>query len=250
MSLDDTTSVIENGYQATVRRGSRMLGGLIEASGAQDSGTEDLCSSYTSQKVETTSVDRISISAENNEALILRPSRSSWVQSLTEIAYEDIISAHSVDTFVPLILIREFLSITSQRAASVHTSSMPRKPLAHIINVSPREGIFESSANSGEMTGLHVHTNTSKAGLNMMTETEAAACLKSRHVAMNMVDPGYRSAAPEMHDKDEGRIDFEDGTGRVLRPIAELQRGVMHPCGEGFLSTLEKWTLVRIEVGR
>lgn len=194
-----------------------MLGGLIEASGAQDPGTEDLCSSYTNQKVEAPFVDRISASAENDEALIPRPSRSSWVQSLTEIPYEDIISAHSVNTFVPLILIREFLSIMS------HTSSMPRKPLAHIINVSPREGIFESSANSGK-AGLHVHTKTSKAGLNMTTEIEAAACLKSRHVAMNTVEPGYRSAAPEMRDKGEGRIDFDNGTERVLWPIAVAER--------------------------
>ncbi|CAD6570547.1 MAG: hypothetical protein ASARMPREDX12_007575 [Alectoria sarmentosa] len=202
-----------------------MLGGLIEASGAQDPETEDLCSSYTNQKVEATSVERISASAENDEAIISRPSRSSWVQSLTEIPYEDIISAHSVNIFVPLILIREFVFIMSQRAAPVHTSFMPRKPLAHIINVSPREGIFESSANSGEKAGLHVHTKTSKAGLNMTTETEAAACLKSRHVATNTIEPGYRSAAPEMRDKGEGRIDFDNGTERVLWPIAVAERG-------------------------
>ncbi|KAI0905569.1 hypothetical protein F4823DRAFT_566606 [Ustulina deusta] len=38
---------------------------------------------------------------------------SSWVQSLPEIPYADVISAHSVNAFVPLILVRELLPIMS-----------------------------------------------------------------------------------------------------------------------------------------
>lgn len=95
--------------------------------------------------------------------------------------YEDIISGHSVNTSVPLILVRELLPLMGQIAAPVDASFMRSKPLAHITNVSSREGDYESSANSGENAGHHVGTNMSKAGLHMIAETEAAACWKSRH---------------------------------------------------------------------
>ena len=75
--------------------------------------------------------------------------------------YEDVITAHSVNTFVPLILIRELLP--EMRGGG------------HVINVSSREGIFEASPKSPAKNGKHVHTNMSKAGLNMITETDPDA---------------------------------------------------------------------------
>lgn len=128
------------------------------------------------------------------------------MQSLKKTPYEDIISGHSVNTSVPLILVRELLPLMGQIAAPVDASSMPSKPLACIINVSSHEGIYGSSANSGEKAGHHICTKASKAGLHIITETEAAACWKSRHVAMNTVDPGHMSVAPEGRDKGHVRL--------------------------------------------
>lgn len=143
--------------------------------------------------------------------------KSSWVQTLFEIPYEDVWSAHAVNTFVPLILCRELLPLmgsTKPRSAST--------PEAYIVNVSSREGVFEDSTDSAAKRGKHVHTNMSKAGLNMITETEAATAWHSRRVAMTTADPGYMSAAPEYEKAFDGTrpIGWENGAGRVLRPIA------------------------------
>ncbi|KAF2827814.1 NAD(P)-binding protein, partial [Ophiobolus disseminans] len=146
-------------------------------------------------------------------------SKSSWVQSLFEIPYEDVMSAHAVNTFVPLILCRELLPLMG---CTDSTSPSSIKPQGYIINVSSREGIFEDRTKSTAKRGKHVHTNMSKAALNMITETEAAAAWQTRRVAMNTVDPGYMSAAPEYEDAFDGirPIGWEDGAGRVLWPIA------------------------------
>ncbi len=62
----------------------------------------------------------------------------------------------------------------------------------------------------------------------MLTETEAGPAWKSRRIAINSVDPGYMSAAPEIEARWEGGkecpIGWEDGAGRVLWPIAVGER--------------------------
>ncbi|KAK4870695.1 hypothetical protein LT330_005043 [Penicillium expansum] len=145
-------------------------------------------------------------------------SKSSWVQSLHEIPYSDLISAHSVNAFVPLILCRELLPVMGTPPSS--SSLSPSTPAGYIINVSSREGILEDTPQSSSKAGHHVHTNMSKAAINMITETEAHAAWKGRRVAMNSVDPGYMSAAPECRTVEGCPIGFEDGAGRVLWPIA------------------------------
>lgn len=166
--------------------------------------------------------------ASHEISLVSQPTpKSSWMQSLHEIPYEDVVSAHSVNTLVPLILIRELLTMMgSTRSHSLASTSAPKKVLSHIVNVSSREGTFETSPSSSSKWGHHVHTNMSKAGLNMITETEAERCWMERRVAMNTVDPGYMSAAPEIAaswgkgPRSDCPIGWEDGAGRVLWPIA------------------------------
>lgn len=150
--------------------------------------------------------------------IIKRPEPSSWVQSLSDIPYEDVITAHSINTFVPLILIRELLPLMDHRNHGDPTQGHT----GHIINVSSREGIFEASPRHGAKNGKHVHTNMSKAGLNMITETEASTAWQKYRVCMNTVDPGYMSAAPEYEKAYGGErpLSWEDGAGRVLWPIA------------------------------
>ncbi|KAK4194042.1 3-oxoacyl-reductase 4 [Triangularia verruculosa] len=186
--------------------------------------------------------------------------KSSWVQSLSEIPYEDVVSAHSVNAFVPLILCRELLPLMGS-AMHITSSSPPqnsyrrepeqksrtgqskrerlgqptrvgiddvthrgkgRKPLGYIVNVSSREGVFENETAHAVKNGAHVHTNMTKAAINMITQTEAATAWKMRSVVMNTVDPGYMSAAPEMDGVCDGErpLLWEDGAGRVLWPVA------------------------------
>ncbi|CAH0020880.1 unnamed protein product [Clonostachys rhizophaga] len=141
------------------------------------------------------------------------PEKSSWVQDLTEIPYADVVTAQAVNAFVPLILIRELLPLMSR--------SLDKQP-GQIINVSSREGIFEDKRDHPAKQGKHVHTNMSKAALNMITETLASSSWKDYYVAMNTVDPGYMSAAPEMEHVFDGvrPLGWEDGAGRVLWPVA------------------------------
>jgi NAD(P)-dependent dehydrogenase (short-subunit alcohol dehydrogenase family) len=145
--------------------------------------------------------------------------KSSWVQGMSEIPYQDVGSALSVNTFVPFILCRELLPLMGTSGPLPGTTVQPQ---GYVINVSSREGIFEDGVTSSAKRGKHVHTNMSKAALNMLTETEAEPAWRTRRVAMNTVDPGYMSAAPEYEDAFEGTrpIGWEDGAGRVLWPIA------------------------------
>ncbi|KAI8295416.1 hypothetical protein K4K56_012049 [Colletotrichum sp. SAR 10_98] len=194
--------VVRSGYTARVRGGATLPGisgqdmDLLEASSPTDSAVIE------------TPMSNMQISSP--------PGPSSWVQSLSDIPYEDVITAHSVNTFVPLILIRELL---------------PGMQDGHNVNVSSREGIFETDRNSSAKRGHHVHTNMSKAGRNMITETEAATAWKKHKVAMNTVDPGYMSAAPEYEDARGGErpIGWEDGASRVLWPIARSVREQKDP---------------------
>ncbi|KAK4213984.1 3-oxoacyl-reductase 4, partial [Rhypophila decipiens] len=148
--------------------------------------------------------------------------KSSWVQTVSEIPYEDIISAHSVNAFVPLILCRELLPLMGELKTNRPTANRPNhtptKPLAYIINVSSREGLFESTPDHSHKKGHHVHTNMTKAAINMIVQTEAQTCWEERLVSMNTVDPGYMSSAPEMDHLFGAQrpLDWEDGVGRVL----------------------------------
>ena len=109
------------------------------------------------------------------------------------------------------------------------SSSSQSSPAAYIINVSSREGIPEDTPQSSSKAGHHVHTNMSKAAINMITETGAQAAWKGRRVAMNSVDPGYMSAAPECVPVEGCPIGFGDGAARVLWPVAvgEVERRVV-----------------------
>ncbi|USP73317.1 hypothetical protein yc1106_00591 [Curvularia clavata] len=161
--------------------------------------------------------------SENGATTIEPYTKSSWVQDMREIPYEDVGSALSVNTFVPFILCRELLPFMGVVGPSPTVSPETAvKPQGYVINVSSREGIFEDTTSSTAKRGKHVHTNMSKAALNMLTETEAEPAWRTRRVAMNTVDPGYMSAAPEYKDAFGGTrpIGWEDGAGRVLWPIA------------------------------
>lgn len=102
-----------------------------------------------------------------------------------------------------------------------------------MVNVSSPEGIFDASLQKDSM---HVHTNMSKAALNMMVRTLAPQLAKQQRVYLSAVDTGWvtrmqpasqskwrRLAAAPLSDK--------DGAARVLDPIAAGLRGMQTPYG-------------------
>ncbi|BCS21757.1 uncharacterized protein APUU_22189A [Aspergillus puulaauensis] len=194
-----------------------MVRGGLDASWIPkiDNGEEPLKIGTNEEKVENLSIAQKGLHTSEDARL----GKSSWKQSLDEIPYEDLISAHSVNAFVPLILCRELLP-----CMGTDDPRSSKRPMGYIVNVSSREGIFDDVANSRSKAGHHVHTNMSKAAINMITETEATAAWKTRRVAMNSVDPGYMSAAPDCQPRDGCPIGFEDGAARVLWPIVVGER--------------------------
>ncbi|KAG8158777.1 hypothetical protein KVR01_011220 [Diaporthe batatas] len=217
----------QGSYEARVWQGAAASNTLREAS-PEDKAREKTATAQVPGKdaaSETLGLESLAVNQHTDEAketvtdaIIKRPGPSSWVQSLSEIPYDDVITAHSINTFVPLILIRELLpSMDHRKGANT----------GHVVNVSSREGIFEDKPRHGAKGGKHVHTNMSKAGLNMITETEASTAWKKYRVCMNTVDPGYMSAAPEFEDAYGGErpLSWEDGAGRVLWPIAMAEGG-------------------------
>ena len=236
-ATSNRTLILDGNYKPRIRGGvqpSQLLGSTEQALPIASTSHEDLIQ----ESIQAPSHDAPARSrTANSNALSAIPTestKSSWMQSINQIPYEDIISAHSVNTFVPLILIRELLpsmGLTPHITPAISPSNTPPKALAYIVNVSSREGIFESHPKSSAKQGHHVHTNLTKAALNMLTETEASPAWRNRRVAMNTVDPGYMSAAPEIIEqwKENGRpgcpIGWEDGVGRVLWPVAVGERG-------------------------
>ncbi|KAF2678927.1 NAD(P)-binding protein, partial [Lentithecium fluviatile CBS 122367] len=218
--MKNESFLIEGKYRARVRGGAipMALEGLKSNSISYDGVEEKVKVARTEERLTPNGATTLEVEPY---------SKSSWIQSLFEIPYEDVISAHSVNTFVPLILCRELLPLMGTPNTETSTEPpTPAKPAAYIINISSREGIFETTPYSPTKRGKHVHTNMSKAALNMITETEAAVAWRGRRVAMNTVDPGYMSAAPEYEDAYDGvrPIGWEDGAGRVLWPVAVGER--------------------------
>ncbi|KAF1946512.1 hypothetical protein EJ02DRAFT_508729 [Clathrospora elynae] len=198
--------LIEGAYKARVREGSVPM--VLEAANNAMVSPDDV-----ERKIDFAgTVDILQSRTGETEPY----SKSSWVQSIREIPYKDLISAHFVNTFTPFILCSELLPLMGC------PDPKSTKTQGCIIKVSSREGIFEGRLNSSTKKGKYVHTNMSKAALNMITETEADPAWHSRRVAMNTVDLGYIIATLEHEDANDGirPIGWEDGAGRVLWPVA------------------------------
>ena len=213
--------LVASDYVPRVRGGTQESEPLITLSQLR----EQIVEAIHNTPDEDNMVANLPINGHTSMAVQDASDKCSWFQTLHEIPYEDIISAHSVNTFVPLILIRELLPLmgTTRSQSPLPLSTKPR---AHIINVSAREGMFEANPKSKHKNGQHVHTNLTKAALNMLTETEAWPAWRERRVAMNSVDPGYLSMPLEMEKRGKKcPIGWEDGAGRVLWPVAVGERG-------------------------
>ncbi|KAG6989920.1 hypothetical protein G7Y79_00061g093070 [Physcia stellaris] len=223
------TLICDIDYSPRVRGGTTAPWGLLEAS-AGNVDNRSPVNSYTSQKTDATSFPDKQTDTPGDLTMSTGP--SSWVQSLTEIPYEDFITAYSVNSLVPMILTRELMPLMLRKTDPAAEQTSPPSPTfssvpaGYILNISSREGIFERTPSSSAKNGKHVHTNMSKAALNSITQTEAATAWKKHKISINSVDPGFMSAAPEMRSVvGECPIGFEDGAGRVLWPVAMGEKG-------------------------
>lgn len=93
-------------YKARVRGGGLLLalGGVEQERGLIEE-----------RSVNGSATSITDLMAENYSNEVAQPAEpyttSSWIQSLSEISFEDVISAHPMNTFVPLIVCPEFLPI-------------------------------------------------------------------------------------------------------------------------------------------
>ncbi|KAI5782044.1 hypothetical protein DFH27DRAFT_637557 [Peziza echinospora] len=230
--------MLHTNYTPRVRGGNRAIGNYSEAGQAQVQSPlmKLLGDGETNLQDQKVQVEGILGSGGGGGGAALtttsKDHKTTWVQRLHDIPYQDIWTTYTVNAFTPLVLIRELLpymypSPTESTSppsptptATPQTPHPPKKPSAYIINVSAREGQPEPKP-SHKRSGYHVHTNMAKAALNMLTETEAAVLWKEHRIAMNSVDPGFLSVDKnwaEMWGWDgrECPLTWEDGAGRVL----------------------------------
>lgn len=139
--------------------------------------------------------------------------KNSWNSTLEEISLFELLEVNLINHIAPYLLIKNL------------TPLLKKSPFSErfIINVTSSEGQFSYS----NKTIFHPHTNMTKAALNMMTRTSAAAYAKD-HIYMTSVDVGWVSTGAQedlrKRQFDNGYIpplDSVDGAARIFQPIIE-----------------------------
>lgn len=142
--------------------------------------------------------------------LINNPSaeHSSWIAESGEISLYEMLEVQLINVTAP------FLLNTRCKPAMLRSSKRNR----FIVNVTSIEGKFNMKRKGKN----HVHTNMSKASLNMMTLTMAKEYRKHR-IFITSVDPGWISSL--FPDKLKGKstvevpLQCEDAAARICDPI-------------------------------
>lgn len=162
---------------------------------------------------------------EHGEPADLR-SATSWTARLGELSPLETMEAHIVNAVVPLVLVQSLLPLL--------TSGSRGDAASFIVNVSSPEGLFDPSLNKA---ATHVHTNMSKAALNMMVRTLASQ-LARQQVFLSAVDTGWITRMrpvtnAKWHDFYTGvaPLSDKDGAARVLDPVAMGYIGMSAPYG-------------------
>lgn len=129
---------------------------------------------------------------------------TSWYQPVSNISMEEIFIVNQVNLLVPTILINQ-LKPTMDK-------------LQFIINVTATEGEFSKKVNDAN----HAHTNSCKAGLNMLTKTISNEELNPTLFAF-AIDPGFISGV--CHKNIEFPLSMHDGGSRIIDPIIQYASG-------------------------
>ena len=139
--------------------------------------------------------------------------KSSWNLEVDEINVFEFAETQIINTWSPFILCSKLKDLFLRGRAESPSSPTYAK---YIINVSSMEGKFMRSYKSSK----HVHTNMSKAGLNMLSR--CSSYYANLGIYMNSVDTGWVTEMHPGHIYSENRtvpLDEIDGAMRVLDPI-------------------------------
>lgn len=125
---------------------------------------------------------------------VLEPNlNTSWRQKIDDVSPAEIISANQINLVVPTLIINQLKPHLVE----------PK----FIINVTAIEGNFKTKKNT-----YHAHTNSYKAGLNMLTKTIA----EEKGLYAYCIDPGFVSG---VLNQPYYPIKMEDGGARIIDPI-------------------------------
>jgi len=144
----------------------------------------------------------------------LRP-YNSWISTLETTSIEEVLQNQIINCTVPFLLLQRFTQALTKK--DNHCFSF-------VINVSAVEGLFDISQKSSR----HVASNLAKAGLNMITRTEAKRYLTTYNIVINSVDTGFvTNEFPHQHESKKyvPPLDCVDGAARVLDPIFAFFNG-------------------------
>ncbi|KAF0979515.1 hypothetical protein FDP41_001432 [Naegleria fowleri] len=152
----------------------------------------------------------------------------SWTYKLPDVDTVELLETQMINNIAPTILVAQLMEIMQPNVDESHCTYdmddlLTGKHLSYIVNVVSHEGIF----NVEGKTDSHIHTNMSKAALNMLTRS-AASYYAKKGILMNSADTGWISSAIETFM--EPPLNISDGAYRILHPIltASLDYGKLY----------------------
>lgn len=137
---------------------------------------------------------------------------NSWNMKLPEISSVEILECQMINNIAPTILISQLTDVLKPKCTNDIDFNDPLTMYSFIINVTSHEGQFSATGK----TDCHIHTNMSKASLNMLTRSGANFYAKFG-VLMNSVDTGWVSSAISTFK--EPPLTAQDAACRILHPI-------------------------------
>lgn len=140
--------------------------------------------------------------------------KQSWNYKMEEISDVEFGEVQLINNISPSILVSKLKILMIKKKNELKSI---------IVNVTSPEGQFSSAKN-----GNHVHTNMSKAALNMMTKT-CANDFSRKGILMYSVDTGWITSVKETFIKPP--LDCYDGACRILDPVfmnGKLHHGVLY----------------------
>ncbi|KAL9641657.1 hypothetical protein ABK040_016888 [Willaertia magna] len=160
------------------------------------------------------------------EPLDLRK-ENSWGLKLPEVDTVELLETQMINSIAPTIIISQLTDILKPHCNDLllnndllnnnlesdnDCNDSVRFGHSFIINVTSHEGQFHTDGK----TDTHIHTNMSKAALNMLTRS-ASNYYAKLGILMNSVDTGWISSSIETFK--EPPLTVEDGAFRILYPI-------------------------------
>ncbi|EFC40572.1 predicted protein [Naegleria gruberi] len=140
----------------------------------------------------------------------------SWTYLLPEIDAIELLETTMINNIAPTIIVSQLMDIMKPKVEDLENVTaediLTGKNSSYIINVVSHEGIF----NIDGKTDGHVHTNMSKAALNMLTRSASNYYAKNG-ILMNSCDTGWISSAIKTFMKPP--LTVKDGAYRILYPI-------------------------------